>query len=70
MNKVERRADTARILGTMAILTGLLITGVGLATDATPVKGYFFAGLLVIIGSGLRLEAAVASTRAASPSGR
>ncbi|BEL04664.1 hypothetical protein Q0Z83_028550 [Actinoplanes sichuanensis] len=59
MKKVERRADTARIAGTMAIVTGLLITLVGLATDATPAKGYFFAGMLVVIGSGLRLEAAI-----------
>jgi uncharacterized membrane protein YiaA len=59
VNTVERRADTARIVGTMAIGVGLLITLIGLATDATPAKGYFFAGVLVVIGSGLRLEAAI-----------
>ncbi len=59
MNKAERRADTARIVGTLSILAGLLITGVGLSSDAIPAKGYFLAGMLVVIGAGLRLEAAV-----------
>jgi uncharacterized membrane protein YiaA len=59
VNKVERRADTTRILGTMALLLGLLITAYGLGTDELPAKGYFSAGLLVVIGTGLRLESAV-----------
>ena len=58
-----RRTGTTRILGTIAVVVGLLITGIGLATDSTPAKGYFFAGLLVIIGMGLRLEAAITDRR-------
>jgi uncharacterized membrane protein YiaA len=59
----ERRIDTTRIMGTIAVVVGLLITVIGLATDSTPAKGYFFAGLLVIIGMGLRLEAALTDRR-------
>jgi uncharacterized membrane protein YiaA len=58
-----RRTDTTRILGTIAVVVGLLISVIGLATDGTPAKGYFFAGLLVIIGTGLRLEAALTDRR-------
>lgn len=54
-----RRIDTARILGTIAVVVGLLVTIVGLLTDTTPAKGFFFAGLLVLAGVGLRLEAAI-----------
>lgn len=56
----ERRIDTTRIVGSMAIAVGLLIAVTGLATDSTPAKGYVFAGLLVVVGVGLRLEAAIA----------
>lgn len=58
-----RRIDTTRILGTVAVLAGLLISVIGLVTDSTPAKGYFFAGLLVITGIGLRLEAAITDRR-------
>jgi uncharacterized membrane protein YiaA len=58
-----RQTDTARILGNIALVVGLLISVVGLVTDSTPTKGYFFAGLLVIIGIGLRLEAALTDRR-------
>jgi uncharacterized membrane protein YiaA len=58
-----RRTDTTRILGTIALLVGLLISIIGLATDSTPAKGYVFAGLLVITGIGLRLEAALTGRR-------
>jgi len=58
-----QRIDTARILGNVALVVGILIAVIGLVTDGTPAKGYFFAGLLVIIGLGLRLEAAVSDRR-------
>ncbi|MEV4706838.1 hypothetical protein [Actinoplanes sp. NPDC049316] len=63
MDARERRVDSTRIAGSIAIATGLLITVIGLATDDTPPKGYVFASLLVIIGVGLRLEAATADRR-------
>ncbi|WP_433726654.1 hypothetical protein ACQP2Y_10135 [Actinoplanes sp. CA-051413] len=50
-------------MGTIALLVGLLISLIGLVTESTPAKGYFFAGLLVITGIGLRLEAALTDRR-------
>jgi len=47
MDKVERRVDTTRILGTMALIAGLLVAGIGLVSDTTPAKGHLFAALLV-----------------------
>ena len=55
----ERRIDTTRIVGSTAIVIGMLITVIGVATDSTPAKGYVFVGLLVV-GVRLRLEAAIA----------
>lgn len=63
MDSRGRRIDTTRVLGTIAVVAGFLITAIGLATDSTPAKGYFFAGLLVIVGIGMRLEAAIADRR-------
>jgi uncharacterized membrane protein YiaA len=63
MDARERRTDTARIIGNIALAVGLLITVVGLVTDSTPAKGYVFAGMLVFVGIGLRLEAAVTDRR-------
>lgn len=63
MDARGRQIDTARILGNISLVVGLLITVVGLMTDSTPAKGYFFAGMLVFAGIGLRLEAAVADRR-------
>jgi uncharacterized membrane protein YiaA len=63
MDTRERRIDTTRILGTIALSVGVVIAVIGLLTDSTPAKGYFFAGLLVVIGLSLRLEAAVADRR-------
>jgi uncharacterized membrane protein YiaA len=63
MDALGRRIDTARILGNLALVTGLLITVLGLATDDLPAKGYFFAGMLVFVGIGLRLEASLAGRR-------
>ena len=37
-----RRTDTTRTVGSLALILGVLISAVGLVTDNTPVKGYFF----------------------------
>lgn len=63
MDPRGRRIGTARILGDIALAAGVLITVIGLVTDSTPAKGYFFAALLVAVGLGLRLEAAVLDRR-------
>ena len=63
MDARERRADSSRIAGSAAIAVGLLITVIGLLTDSTPPKGYFVAGLLVVVGVGLRIEAAIGDRR-------
>jgi uncharacterized membrane protein YiaA len=63
VDRQGRRVDTLRILGNVALVVGLAITSIGLATDATPAKAYFFAALLVVIGIGFRLEAALTDRR-------
>jgi uncharacterized membrane protein YiaA len=63
MDARARRTDPTKIIGNMALVVGLLITVVGLVTGSTPAKGYFFAGMLVFTGVGLRLEAAVTDRR-------
>jgi hypothetical protein len=59
VEKPGRRADTLRILGNVCLVAGFLITVIGLATDSATVKEYFFAGSLVALGIGFRLEAAI-----------
>ena len=63
MDTPGRRVDALRILGNVGIVVGLVITSIGLATDTTPVKAYFFAALLVAVGIGFRLEAALTEGR-------
>ncbi|MBB2947351.1 putative membrane protein YiaA [Actinoplanes lutulentus] len=58
-----RRIDTARILGSIALGVGILVAVIGLVVDSVPAEGYFFAGMLVFAGIGLRLEAAVGDRR-------
>jgi uncharacterized membrane protein YiaA len=61
----EPAADWTRVLGGLAVVAGLLITLIGLATDSTPAKGYLFATLLLVTGLTLRLESAIRSLRKA-----
>ncbi len=63
MDARAKRIDTFRILGTIVVAAGLLITIVGLTTDDLPAAAYVLAGMLVVIGSGLRIEAAVTDRR-------
>lgn len=62
MNTRGRRAVT-RLLGSTALVVGLLITSIGLLTGSTPAKGYLLAGMLVVAGVGLRIEAALLEPR-------
>jgi hypothetical protein len=45
------------------LVVGLLITSIGLLTGSTPAKGYLLAGMLVVAGVGLRIEAALLEPR-------
>ncbi|MCA2216031.1 hypothetical protein [Jidongwangia harbinensis] len=63
MDDRGRRVYAARILGTIAVVVGLLVAVFGLVADDTPAEGYVVAGLLVITGLGLRLEAALVDRR-------
>ncbi|HEX9999942.1 MAG TPA: hypothetical protein VGB74_05785 [Actinoplanes sp.] len=59
MDMHERPGDAARTSGAFAVIIGLLITGIGVVSDSVPVRGYFFAGLLVVVGIALRVETAI-----------
>jgi hypothetical protein len=50
--------DVARKFGNVAMATGLFIGGIGLGTDMST-KGFLVAAMLVVIGTGLRLEGAL-----------
>lgn len=64
MDAQGRRISTVRILGNIALVVGLSVTVIGLTSDSVvPAEGYFFAGLLVLMGIGLRLEAAITESR-------
>lgn len=62
---------TLRNIGTAAILTGLLITLLTLASDGSD-RPFVLAGLIVLIGTGVRIEAAIraGAARPAKSSGQ
>lgn len=65
MDEQISRVATVRVAGTWFIVAGLL-TGLVAASD--PHMGYLFvAGLLVLIGVGLRIEAALRDVDGATP---
>jgi hypothetical protein len=55
----EQPGEAARTFGAFAVIIGLLITAFGFLTDGVPVRGYYFAGLLVFVGAAVRVEAAI-----------
>ena len=55
----EQPGEAARTFGALAVIIGLLITALGFLTDSVPVRGYYFAGLLVFVGTAVRVEAAL-----------
>lgn len=63
MDARARRVEALRALAACALIIGFLITGFCLLADTTSLGGLFLAGLLVFIGVGLRLEAAIAESR-------
>ncbi|MEU4562896.1 hypothetical protein AB0F72_31335 [Actinoplanes sp. NPDC023936] len=55
----EKPGEAARASGAFAVVIGLLIAAFGFLTDHVPTRGYYFAGLLVLAGSAVRIEAAL-----------
>jgi uncharacterized membrane protein YiaA len=55
----EELSAVKQSFGALAVLIGLLIAGVGLLGDELPVRGYYFAGLLVFTGCAVRIETAI-----------
>ncbi|QDY10189.1 hypothetical protein FJK98_26080 [Micromonospora sp. HM134] len=64
MDLRSRRADTRRVVGTSALLTGLLISALTVASDSGRAELHVLAGLLVLVGVGLRIEAAIIAPQA------
>lgn len=60
----SRRAATTRVVGTTALLSGLLISVLTISSDAGLAEPHFLAGLLVLTGIGLRIEAAIMASSA------
>jgi uncharacterized membrane protein YiaA len=60
VNVREARINAARILGNAALAVGFAVALVATVyAGALPLTEYFFAVLLVHVGLGLRLEAAI-----------
>ncbi|MER5334550.1 hypothetical protein [Micromonospora sp. NPDC002717] len=51
-------------MGTTALLSGLLISVLTISSDAGLAEPHFLAGLLVLTGIGLRIEAAIMASSA------
>ncbi|MEU4639462.1 hypothetical protein [Micromonospora sp. NPDC023814] len=64
MDLRSRRAASTRVVGTTALLSGLLISVLTISGDSGMTEPHFLAGLLVLTGIGLRLEAAITAPRA------
>lgn len=66
----SRRAATRRVVGTVSLLAGLLISALTALTDSGQaglsgqVELHVLAGLLVLVGAGLRIEAAIIAPEA------
>ncbi|MEH1014804.1 hypothetical protein V6U90_17040 [Micromonospora sp. CPCC 206060] len=63
MNIRYPRSGSVRAMGNVALGAGLLISLLMVSPDNPSTGGYVLAGLLVITGLGLRVEAAVLALR-------
>lgn len=63
MNLASSRAGNVRALGSLALITGLLISVISLLPDTGSTNPHILAGLFVATGIGLRLEAAIREPR-------
>ena len=64
MDLRARRADTRRVVGTLALLAGLLTSVLTMFSGSEQADPHVLAGLLVLVGVGLRLEAEIIASRA------
>lgn len=55
----SRRPSSVRVLGNVALLAGFLTSVITLSADFGDPEVHILAGLLVALGVGLRLEAAI-----------
>ncbi|OON29192.1 hypothetical protein BSA16_22865 [Micromonospora sp. Rc5] len=60
----SRRAATRRVVGTASSLAGLLISALTALSDSGQTEPHVLAGLLVLVGVGLRIEAAIIAPQA------
>jgi hypothetical protein len=59
----SRRVDTARVLGTVALVAGLMTALLTMMSGHDGLKPYLPAAFLILIGIGLRIEAAIVDRR-------
>lgn len=69
MDADEHQGEAAHAFGAVAVVIGLLIAGMGFLTDKVPMRGYFFAALLVFVGSAVRIETAIRYRRSPASAG-
>ncbi|MBG0566464.1 hypothetical protein [Actinoplanes aureus] len=69
MSNDEQPGEAARTFGAFAVIIGLLIAAFGFLSDSIPMRGYYFAGLLVFVGSAVRVEAAIRYRHQLPPDG-
>ncbi|MET8352791.1 MULTISPECIES: hypothetical protein [unclassified Micromonospora] len=59
MDLRSRRADTVRAFGTMSLVAGFLTSLLTMPSDYDGLRPQILAALLVLTGTGLRIEAAI-----------
>jgi UDP-N-acetylmuramyl pentapeptide phosphotransferase/UDP-N-acetylglucosamine-1-phosphate transferase len=59
MDRRHTRSGSTRVGGNVALVTGLLIALLMVSPENPQTGGYVLAGLLVLTGVGLRVEAAL-----------
>ncbi|MEU4333144.1 hypothetical protein AB0F59_00800 [Micromonospora lupini] len=63
MDPRSRRADTARILGTVSLVAGFLTALLTMSSDSGGLRPQILAAFLILTGIGLRIEAAIVGRR-------
>ncbi|MFI6820615.1 hypothetical protein ACIBJE_06615 [Micromonospora sp. NPDC050187] len=69
MNLRYPRSGSTRAMGSVSLAAGLLIALLMVSPSNPQSGGYVLAGLLVLTGLGLRIEAGIADSGEAAPPG-